>query len=121
MKKLFKLFLGFVLFGIAYILFYPLAILNFLIVVLKRKDVSGYFYSAALSLDIYSNREFRTLWNTALRKEGGYHFGDARETISSALGKNKVKRKLSILGKVLCFILDTIDKNHCIKSIKNFD
>ena len=42
------------------------------------------------------------------------------ETISSVLGKNQRDNTLSFAGKVLVFILDTIDKNHCKKSIKEF-
>ena len=36
------------------------------------------------------------------------------------LGKNQRDNTLSFAGKVLVFILDTIDKNHCKKSIKEF-
>jgi hypothetical protein len=48
----------------------------------------------------------------------GYEFGDVRETISSALGKNQRDGTLSKFGKGICFVLDEIDKNHCKKSIK---
>ena len=76
--------------------------------------------SSAVNLDKYANRELRTLWNAMLRTEDGYEFGDYRETISSAMGKNKRKGTLSKTGKVLATVLDFLDKNHCIKSIFEF-
>ena len=66
-----------------------------------------------------ANREFRTLWNKTLKKENGYKFGAEDETISSALGKNQRDNTLTKTGKKLVWILDKIDKNHCIKSINN--
>ena len=43
------------------------------------------------------------------------------ETISSALGKNQRNNTLSTAGKVLVRVLDTIDKNHCEKSVKEIE
>ena len=102
-----------ILFLIAYILFLPLTIWNYFLV-----NQKGYFRSSALSLDKYANREFRTLWNKYLRKENGYHFGYNEETISSALGKNEQLGTLTKTGKRLVWLLNKLDKNHCIKSIK---
>jgi hypothetical protein len=100
------------LFLIAWILFIPLSIANFFLVWDKE-----YFFSSALSIDKFANRELRTLWNKTLRKDNGYAFGKLDETISSALGKNKRDNTLTKAGKILCLILDKIDKNHCINSI----
>jgi hypothetical protein len=102
-----------ILFLISYILILPLTIINFFVV----RD-KGYFRSTAVNIDMFGNREFRATWNKFLITKNGYKFGDPRETISSALGKNKIKGTLTIIGKILCCILDIIDKNHCIKSIK---
>lgn len=107
--------LGFILFITAYLLFWPLSLINFFYVENKK----GYFKSSALSLDIYANREFRTLWNKTLRMDSGYKFGAENETISSALGKNQRDKTLTRTGKFLVFILDFLDKNHCFKSINN--
>ena len=54
------------------------------------------------------------------RKPNGYKFGNSKETISSALSKNKRDGTLSRTGKLLAWILDKIDKNHVLKSINNF-
>lgn len=101
-----------ILFLIAYILFLPMTFINFFTV---RKK--GYFRSTAVNIDIFANREFRATWNKHLITFGGYKFGKPGETISSALGKNKKQETLSKKGKLLCRILDLIDKDHCIKSI----
>lgn len=120
MKKI----LGFILYIVAFALYFPLTILNIIVVFYKyvrKKGALGilndYFYDEAYSMDVFANRSFRTLWNTMLRKKGGYSFGERNETISSALGKNQRDNKLSFLGKALCWVLDTLDKNHCQKSI----
>ena len=110
--------MNFLLFVFAWLLIPPLTIWNLVVVYRKNGSVKGYFRGTALSLDIWANKEFRTLWNTQLRIAGGYKFGKENETISSALGKNQRDKTLTICGKILVAILDFLDKNHCIKSIK---
>lgn len=107
--------LNFLLFIIAYVLYLPLSLLNFFYVRHKK----GYFRSSALNLDIFANREFRTLWNKVLITDEGYQFGVIGETISSALGKNELKVTLKRTGRVLVKILNFLDKNHCFNSIQN--
>ena len=102
-----------ILFFAAYILFLPLSILNFFFVENKK----GYFLSSALNLDKFGNREFRTLLNKMLIVESGHRFGNIAETISGVLVKNERDETLTKKGKVLVWVLDKIDKNHCEKSI----
>lgn len=106
-----------VLFLFAWGLFLPLSIVNFVIVACHG-GARGYFYSSALSLDKYANRELRTLWNSTLRTQKGYEFGNVEETISSALGKNERDGTLTMVGRLLVWFLDKLDKGHTIKSIK---
>ena len=108
-----------ILFLVAWLLIPPLTIRNLFSVKKKYGNTKGYFRSTALSIDIWGNREFRTLWNTKLRIENGYEFGKIGETISSALGKNERDKTLSKTGKLLVKILDFLDKNHCKKSMKD--
>ena len=108
------------LFVIAWILIPPLTIWNLIVVNKKYGNTKGYFRNTALSIDIWANFEFRTLWNTKLRIDGGYEFGKTGETISSALGKNERDGTLSKKGKLLVKILDFLDENHCENSIKEF-
>lgn len=101
--------LGLLLFIIAYVLYLPLTLINFLLV----RD-KGYFRDSAITLDKLANREFRTLWNKTLITWDGYDFGNVNETISSVLGKNIQNETLTKTGKVLVFILS---KKHCIDAI----
>ena len=101
--------LGLILFIIAYVLYFPLTLINFLLV---RKK--GYFRDSALTLDKLANREFRTLWNKTLINENGYRFGNIEETISAVLGHNIQRKTLTKTGKVLVFILT---KEHCLDAI----
>lgn len=117
--------MGILLYFIALILFVPLTIINFFVVLfnygLKWKIANQFFYETAVDIDRFANRNFRTLWNTTLRVKSGYRFGDDRETISSALGKNKRDKTLSKTGRVLCEVLDFLHENHCLRSIKEFE
>jgi hypothetical protein len=114
--------MGILLYFIAIILYIPLTVINAILVLFKYgwkwKTINAFFYETAIDIDRFANRNFRTLWNETLRKEEGYKFGDERETVSSALGKNKSDNTLTKTGKILCSILDFLDKNHCLKSIK---
>ena len=106
--------MGILLYIIAYLLFLPLTIFNALNV--KKK---GYFKDTAINIDRFGNREFRFSLNKYLITEKSPdRFGNIEETISSVLGKNELSDNLTTLGKLLCWVLDKIEKNHCIKSIK---
>ena len=107
------------LFLVAWILIPPLTVWNLIVVNKKYGNTKGYFRSTALSIDIWANREFRTLWNDKLRIDSGYEFGKENETISSALGKNQRDNTLTNCGKILVAILDFFDENHCENSINN--
>lgn len=122
--------MGILLYLIAIILFLPLTALNIIVVVLKNARAKGffrtlnqYFFTGAIGLDIFANYEFRTLWNTFLRKKTGYRFGMKGETISSALGKNQKDKTLSGAGWILVYFLWAVDYQywkkggHCINSI----
>lgn len=101
--------LGLVLFLVAYLLYLPLTLINFLLV--RNR---GYFRDSALTLDKLANREFRTLWNKTLITDNGYMFGNIDETISAVLGYNIKSKTLTTTGKVLVFILT---KKHCLDAI----
>lgn len=102
-----------ILFVLAYVLYLPLSIVNWLFV----KNKSGYFKSSAVNLDKFGNREFRTLFNKTLINDKGHRFGDIEETISSVLGKNQLTGTLTKCGLILVWILDKIENDHALKSI----
>ena len=120
MKNIGKFIGGLFLFLLAWILFLPLSLLNFLVVALKFKDL-GYFKSSAVSLDRFGNHEFRTLFNWAWRQKEGIKFANFEDTISSALGIYQRDGTLTKIGKALVWILDKIEKEHCKKSIKEIE
>lgn len=71
----------------------------------------------ATSIDANGNVVCDDLFNQILIKKDGYQFGNRRETVSSALGKNQIKMTLTWMGSSLVWILDKIEKDHCLKSI----
>ena len=112
MKTIFKSLIGFILWVIAIILLILITFINYPLV----KNKEGYFRSSALNLDIFANKEFRTLWNKILIvKESKYKFGKDNETLSSVLGKNIKESTLTNTGKILVKILS---EKHCLDAIK---
>ena len=109
--------MGILLFIIASLLWLPLTLVNWIVVAIQYGMSNDYFLQTAIDIDRFGNRNFRAFLNFSMQKFG-YEFGNVNETISSALGKNQRDGTLSKFGKVVCWILDTIDKNHCKKSIK---
>ena len=107
------------LFVLAWLLIPPLSIINYFVVRNTAEDKGeGYFFSSALSLDKWGNREFRAMLNRYLITKQGYKFGNPNETISSVLGKNLGTGTLTKHGIKLVKLLDILDKNHVQKSIE---
>lgn len=81
-------------------------------------NISDYLRSVALTTDQSGNVICADLFNLVLITTEGYKFGNPDETISSVLGKNKVKGTLSKVGIILDKILNFFDKGHSINSIE---
>ena len=118
--------MGFLLYIISIFLYLILLPVNLVVVLVKYSkekgffnSLSGYFRVNAVSVDRFGNSAYRTLFNLTLINSNGYKFGTKCETISSVLGKNELAGTLSKCGKVIVFILNKIQKNHCILSIEN--
>jgi len=106
------------------VLLFPLGLLiTFVINLYKRrwkfsfKRLDRQFLSIATSVDTSGNVICKDLFNLVLIQKGGYQFGNRKETISSALGKNQRDNTLTKAGKFVVFVLDKIEDNHCLKSI----
>jgi 8-oxo-dGTP diphosphatase len=82
------------------------------------RAINEYLFKVAKSIDQLGNVVCRDLFNDTLIKKGGYRFGNEDVTISHVLGKNEETKTLSILGKGLAWILNTIDKDHNKKAIE---
>lgn len=105
------------------ILYIPALIITF-IKMLWRRRFKGAFkrfdrqmLAIATGIDQTGNVVCVDLFNLVLINNKGYKFGNRKETISSALGKNQRDGTLTIAGTALCDLLDLIDKDHCFKSI----
>ena len=46
-------------------------------------------------------------------------FGNPDETISSVLGKNQRDNTLTLLGKLIVWVLNMVDENHSEKAIED--
>jgi len=117
--------MGFILFIISLALVISLAPIGIIFTVIKaiikwNYDIFNIYYkNLAISLDQFGNVVMKGLFNTVLINSQEHLFGDPDETISSVLGKNKLKGTLRYWGKRLDALLNGIDKGHSIKSIEN--
>ena len=114
--------MNFILIILAKLLYLAVEPINFIYVILIKKKftwkrLNRYFRNEALAIDRFGNSQYKSLFNAWFIKEKDYKHGNINETISSVLGKNQRDKTLTITGKILTKILDTIDKNHCFKSI----
>lgn len=82
--------------------------------------LGGIFRSVAIGIDQIGNSVCRDLFNRCLITSDGYKFGKVQETISSVLGKNQETWTLTLVGRAVVGILDSLDKDHCRESIITF-
>lgn len=82
-------------------------------------DFKKFPFSIAFSVDMLGNVICADLFNMTLIKRGGYQFGQPKETISSAMGKNLKKNKLTQAGLALNWFLNLFEKDHALKSIQH--
>ena len=120
LKITIKFLIEFIVFLIAWILILPLTLLNLFAVLVKYGSVTKYFINTSRNIDIFGNKEYRTLFGyTLLSNKSVVKFGKD-ETISSVLGKNQQNKTLSIAGRLLVWILNLLDKNHCQEAAESF-
>ncbi|MBT8179718.1 MAG: NUDIX domain-containing protein [Eudoraea sp.] len=79
--------------------------------------IGTYALKIAVSIDQLGNVIMQHLLNMLWIKKEGYKFGNRDETISSALGRNRVLGTLTGFGRLIDKILDLIDPNHSLNSI----
>ena len=116
--------IGLILFLVSSILKWviaPFAYVYGIIKSLVKKEFNHYNYDLAIAKDQYGNALCKYLFNDVLITSTGYKFGDINETISSCVGKNKLKGTLTSAGKTLDWILNKVQPNHSILSINNND
>lgn len=86
-------------------------------VALCKGEWSDYNKELAIMKDEYGNILCKYIFNFFLRKKQGYKFGVMNETISSAIGKNKMDGTLTFIGRFVDYVLDCIEPNHSIKAV----
>ena len=84
---------------------------------LKYKEIGDHYFDVAVSIDQLGNVLGSPLFNDIMIKKEGFKFGNEDETISSVLGRNYQTNNLKFIGKCIRYLLDKIEKNHCINSI----
>jgi hypothetical protein len=100
---------------------YSIVSLFFSVSVGRFGEVANYAKEVAISLDILGNEVCAHPFNLILiTKDSKYKFGVNPETVSCVLGKNLVDGTLTKLGYVIVVILNKIEKDHCINSIKYY-
>jgi hypothetical protein len=112
--------IGFILFLVSSIIKWVLAPFSYVygvIVSLYKHEFNHYNFNLAIAKDQYGNALCKYLFNDILITKDGYKFGNVDETISSCVGKNRVRGTLTKVGKSLDWILDKIQPNHSILSI----
>jgi 8-oxo-dGTP diphosphatase len=82
-------------------------------------ELDNYLFKCAIADDQHANVYLAKLFNDILIQNGGHKFGNPDETISSVLGRNQIKNKLSLAGKSLNWILNLLEKDHSTKSIEH--
>jgi hypothetical protein len=127
--KLKRFFVGVTLLIVALFLTIPLTLFSFvlnpILYIVRFKWQSGfnalgdYFKRLAISVDQFGNASCATLFDICLIKKGGYAFGNIDDTVSYILGRNYYRGTLSILGRIIVFILNVIDKDHVIKAVND--
>lgn len=127
-----KLVISLLLFIVAAVLIvalFPISIIFSIVKGIFRRRISDwyesmvtYWYDMAYALDKFGNVFIGPLFNTIMIKTAPQRllFGNPYETISSCLGRNMIDNNLTILGKALCWVLDTLDEDLCIKAAKEF-
>ena len=83
----------------------------------NKKMLAVWFYRTSREIDIFANVIGAEFWNSVFIIDGGYKFGNPKETISSVLGKNQRKKTLTLMGDFIRWVLDRIEEDHCLNSI----
>lgn len=120
LRLLANIFLLVVAYAIAIVLL-PLGFIYTIIGILcfqnkKLTRIENYLFQIAVTIDQMGNVICAYMFNDVLIRNKYYKFGNPDETISSVLGKNK--SNLRLIGRVLRWFLDKVEKNHIEKSVE---
>ena len=95
------------------------------VVFVKRKftynRLCGYLHGLAYEIDKFLNHQYRSLFGAIWIRQDGYQFGNFDQTISYVLGRNQLQGSLTRFGWAVVWILDKIEKDHCIKAVNIYE
>ena len=77
----------------------------------------AYVNSLGVALSQLLNTTCAELFNDILITSQGFEFGNPDFTTSATLGMNQREETLKDLGKLFVWILDKIDKDHCLNAL----
>ncbi len=77
-----------------------------------------YFTNVAYVMDVLVNVLCGDMFNDLFRREFGYDFGGINDSISRALGMNKIWHTDTWLGRGVSRFLNWLDKDHVEKAAK---
>lgn len=100
-------------------IFQPFLFISCCCIAIYKREFNKYNMNLAISKDQYGNVLGKYIFDIVFIKSSGYKFGNVDETISSVIGKNKLSGTLTLTGRILDFVLNTLDENHSIESIEN--
>lgn len=118
------LIVNLILLIIAYLLMSLVSVLSFIYTTIRmvwRRDWAGlslYYYEVALAIDKAGNIIGQWTFNDWWVKPDGYRFGNHNETVSRVLAENQHMNRWYKFGRIIGWILNTIDRNHLDKSLK---
>jgi len=118
--------IGFLVLVVASILLYLLLPIVSIFMIVKylftgdKRMITVWFWRTARAIDVFANVNGAEFFDAIFIRDGGYKFGNPKETISSVIGKNQRDNTLSVAGQILRWMLDRIDQDHCLNSI-NYD
>jgi hypothetical protein len=83
------------------------------------KNANKKFLYLAKQVDKFGNAICVDLFNaTLIKRSSSYRFGRIEQTISAVLGWNQLTGKLTTTGKILVWILDRFEKDHCLNAVE---
>jgi hypothetical protein len=85
------------------------------------KSIGKYFYQMALSIDQFANVSLQHIFNRIMVQHKRYYhaFGNEDDTVSYVIARNYNRGTLSKFGEFWAWFLNTVDKNHLQKAVKN--
>ena len=112
--------MGIILFLVARFLQWILTPFFFIYAIFRQPNIGKYFHDVAFGIDQLGNVMGAPMMNDLLlKKEPAKLYGNPDETISHVTAVNYFNGKLTWLGRLVAYTLDSVDKFHMKKAYEN--